>query len=325
VPPRNVRFGETFEDWFASDESPKATSTRKMYRAAADNDLLPRLQHRKLAEITLDDLLALVQVWRKRGLARSTIENYLCPVRGTFDYAHRRGLVTSNPCSLLRRRDLESADSESRAAHEWTDDEIAALIRASEQLDSKKESRYQYAPMIRVAIGTGLRLGELLGLEWRDIDLEHGVLEVRRQWNRYGELTPPKTKKALRRVPLTADLVELFRERRKAALSRGQYAPEKPVFASRNGGRLGHRNVQRRGFKESRDKACLPKTLRFHDLRHAFASIAAHRGVPVNILSAVMGHSTIGVTQNTYIHLYGRDAAEQAFRAAMTQAGDVRG
>jgi integrase len=50
------------------------------------------------------------------------------------------------------------------------------LIRASEQLDSKKESRYQYAPIIRVAIGTGLRLGELLGLEWRDIDLEHGVL-----------------------------------------------------------------------------------------------------------------------------------------------------
>jgi integrase len=62
----------------------------------------------------------------------------------------------------------------------------------------------------------------------------------------------------------------------------------------------------------------LSDELTFHDLRHAFASIAAHRGVPINVLSEVMGHTNVGVTQKVYVHLYGRQEAEEAFRAAMS-------
>jgi integrase len=90
------------------------------------------------------------------------------------------------------------------------------------------------------------------------------------------------------------------------------------VFASRQGTPLRHRNVQRRGFQAARDKAGLPEHLTFHSLRHAFASYAAHRGVPINVLSDVMGHSTMGVTQRVYVHLYDREQAEDAFRAAMS-------
>lgn len=82
---------------------------------------------------------------------------------------------------------------------------------------------------------------------------------------------------------------------------------------------MSHRNVQRRGFEPARDEAGLKPTLTFHSLRHAFASIAASRGVPVTVLSEIMGHSDVGVTQRVYVHLYDRAKAEDAFRAAMSR------
>jgi integrase len=89
------------------------------------------------------------------------------------------------------------------------------------------------------------------------------------------------------------------------------------VFASHAGGPMTHRNAQRRAFERARDLAGLPDTLTFHDLRHAFASRCAHVGVPIHTLSAVLGHRDISVTQKVYVHLYDRESAEDAFRAAM--------
>ena len=67
----------------------------------------------------------------------------------------------------------------------------------------------------------------------------------------------------------------------------------------------------------ARREAGLPETLTFHSMRHAFASLAAHRGVPLNVLSAVLGHGDVGMTQKVYLHLYGREQAEEGFRQAM--------
>lgn len=159
---------------------------------------------------------------------------------------------------------------------------------------------------------------ECLPLKWSDIDLEEAVLNVQRQWSRLGELTEPKTEKGKRRVPLTIPMVALLRQLRTQALSRGQASPESFVFSSRTGTPLSHRNVQRRGFAPARDLAKLPQSITFHDLRHAFASIAAHRGVPVQVLSEVMGHSNVAITQTVYMHLYNREESEHAFRSAMS-------
>jgi integrase len=71
------------------------------------------------------------------------------------------------------------------------------------------------------------------------------------------------------------------------------------------------------GFEAARDAAELPEHLTYHSLRHAFASLAAHRRVPVNVLSEVMGHSNVGGTQRVYMHLYNREQVEDDFRKAM--------
>lgn len=142
------------------------------------------------------------------------------------------------------------------------------------------------------------------------------MIHVRQQWTKYGEVTAPKTKKGRRRVPLAAEDVAFLR---RLKLASRFSKDEDYVFASRNATPLGHRNVQRRGFEAARDAAELPEHLTFHSLRHAFASYAAHRGVPINVLSEVMGHSHVGVTQKVYVHLYGREQAEDAFREAMAR------
>ncbi len=202
-------------------------------------------------------------------------------------------------------------------AYEWSDAEVEALLAASRRLAAKKTAKQDYTSLLTVTVGTGLRLGELIGLTWDAVDLDGAVLHVRQQLDRAGQLSTPKTKKSRRRVPLTADVVGVLREHRKALLASGIYRPDGFVFPTMKGGPIPHRSVQRWAFAQARDEAGLPAHVTFHDLRHAFASRAAHRGVPVNVLSEILGHSHVGVTQKIYVHLYGRDAAEEAFRRAM--------
>lgn len=317
VAPSAVKFRDLVETWFTSKEAPKATSTRTLYRSVIDKELVPFLGHRKLTEIDLDVLLALVGRWEKRGLSRSTVESYLAPVRQTFDYAVRRKLVGQNPCTLLRGSDLPEAAE--KRVYEWSTEEIDALVKASRDLGKRKIAKHDYAPMIELAVYTGLRLGELCGLQWSDVHDLNGdrpTIVVQRQHTRFSEITAPKTKAGKRRVPLWPEAVAVLKARRLQAFAEGRAKDDDPVFLGAGGTRVSHRNIQRRGFAPARDAAGLPESIRFHDLRHAFASLAAHRGVPLNVLSVVMGHSNVAVTANVYVHLFGREDAEAAFRSA---------
>jgi integrase len=313
IAPANVTFADVAEQWYASKHRLRPW-TRKLYRAALDNELLPRFGHLRLATIDPDRVARFIRELESRGLTSSTITNYVLPLSGTFAFAVRRGLANSNPCALLTADDRPARRAK-RKLHEWSDAEIGALLAASAEIGGRPASRYDYSPLLQTAVYSGLRLGELLGLQWQDIDLEEALLHVRRQFTRTGELAEPKTRRAIRRVPLAPELVKLL-----AALKlKSKWSHDEAfVFASRNGGPLSHRNVQRRGFEAARDVAGIDASVTFHDLRHAFASYAADRGVPLNVLSEVMGHTHVGITQRTYLHLYDRAAAEAAFRTAMS-------
>lgn len=250
----------------------------------------------------------------KRPLSPSAISNYTLPLDGMMSLAVRRKYVQSNPCRDLTS-DERPRQRHTETAHEWSDEEIDALLAASAKLAAGRDARYDYTPLLTTAVNTGLRLGELLGLQWGDVDLEDQVLHVRRQWTRTHEPAPPKTKAGIRRVPLVPEMVSLLRRHKLASKFS---AGDDFVFSSRAGTPLRHRNAQRRGFEAARDLAELPSSLTFHDLRHAFASMAAHKGVPIHTVSAVMGHADTSITQRVYQHLFNREAAEDAFHVAMS-------
>ena len=203
--------------------------------------------------------------------------------------------------------------------HVWSDEEIQALIEAAERLALQPTSRYDYSPLIRVALFTGLRLGELLGLQWQDLDLHDGVLYVRRQWTRMHEYAPPKTKAAIRRIPLSDEMTKYLA----AFKLRSRHSKdEDPVFAALNSKPLGHRNVTRRGFEAAASEAGI-EGVTFHSMRHAFASRMIDRGISSTVLAALMGHESSTITERRYIHLFDRQRTDEAVRQAMA-SGSAR-
>ena len=148
-----------------------------------------------------------------------------------------------------------------------------------------------------VELATGLRRGELLGLKWEDIDLEQGSIHVRRQIARIdGKIVeaPLKTKNSYRSVSIGRDAVEILREQREK--SNSEY-----VFPSPTGGPISpdsvlkmlHRVLKRAGLPE----------IRFHDMRHTFATVALQNGVDIKTVSGMLGHYSAGFTLDTYAHV----------------------
>jgi len=152
----------------------------------------------------------------------------------------------------------------------------------------------------------GLRQGELLGLQWEDVNLEAGTLQIRRTLSD-GEFTPPKTAKSRRSVNLTPTAIEALKRHSKRQAEEmtkvdTQYQDQGLIFASLVGTPLSRRNLTR-SFKALLQRAGLPHTTRCHDLRHTCATLLVGRGFNGKFVQELLGHSTIAITLDTYAHL----------------------
>lgn len=315
VVPTQLKFGAVAEEWFASKEKRLRPWTLVNYRAALDNVLLPRFGDFKLAQISTGHVASLIRDLEAKGLSRATIDNLLKPLAGTYKFAMSRGLIGLNP--MVNLTEDERPPRKPRRVFEWSPESIEALLSASRELAAKPTSRYDYTPLLTLAIRTGLRLGELLGLQWADVELtgDSPSLYVRRQRTRLGELAEPKTAKAIRRVPLGPSVVRFLAEHK----LRSGAGDDDFVFAALSGGPLTHRNAQRRGFDRAAKAAGL-EGVSFHDLRHAFASLMIERGVSSTVLANILGHTTSSTTEKIYVHLFNRERTDEQVREAMESA-----
>jgi integrase len=158
-----------------------------------------------------------------------------------------------------------------------------------------------------LAISTGLREGELLALRWEDVDLEGAVLRVSQTLTRDGgkvSVGPPKTKNSRRTVGLTDGAVEALRGHLARQLEEMErvgslYRPGGLVFANELGGVVNPSNLRNRSLRTLLERAGLPP-IRFHDLRHTCATLLRSRNVNPEIVSEMLGHSTIAITLDTY-------------------------
>ena len=150
--------------------------------------------------------------------------------------------------------------------------------------------------MYYIELATGLRRGELLGLKWQDIDWNNGIIKVRRQVARVdGQIVeaPLKTKNSYRAVTISQQAIEVLKQQK--AKTKDQY-----VFPSANGGPISPDSVNNM-LKRVLERAGIPK-VRFHDLRHTFATIALQNGVDIKTVSGMLGHFSAGFTLDTYVH-----------------------
>ena len=275
-------------------------SSRAWYELALRRHVCPRIGRLRVADVSVDDIARLVAELQTEGYAGSTITNILIPAGQVFDRAVRRGLMATNPVRRLERHERPRIDRNEMRILDG--DEITTLLQAA---------RHPYRTLLATAIFTGLRSGELLGLQWQQLDFDKGLVRVRHQVDRTGQQQPLKTQKGRRDVLLTPALASLLREHR---LRSPHSVADAYVFARDNGRPMHPDTVRRCGLQRTMLRAGLDQPgkppLRFHDLRHTYASLLIAQGVNVAFVSRQLGHASITTTLNVYTHLF--DHAEHA-------------
>ena len=220
-----------------------------------------------------------------KGLSAKTVRNIHQIISSALKLANEQRLIAHNPadgCALPKaeRKEMQTLPVE----------QLTSFLR-----EAKDSGVYE---LYYLDLATGLRRGELLGLKWTDVDLDRGVLKIQRAISRQnGKVVeaPLKTKNAYRTLPLSADAIDvLMQQRRKTGNSEW-------VFPSPTGGPMSPDSVLHMLHRVLK-RAGLPK-VRFHDLRHTFATLALQNGVDVKTVSGVLGHFSAGFTLDTYAHV----------------------
>jgi integrase len=182
-------------------------------------------------------------------------------------------------------------------------------------VESVKDPKYK--ALLIMAIMTGARQGELLGLKWSDIDWEAKQVFIKRTFN-FGKYFDPKTSTSQRKVDLSPLVI---RELRKWKLA----CPDNEldlIFPNEAGNPRKNKNMLKRHFHPALKAAGLPR-FRFHDLRHTYASLLIHQGENIKYIQTQLGHSNPTVTLNIYAHLMKPTNQEAACRLESTVFGEM--
>ena len=273
-------------------------STFSRYQGLLELHILPELGEVDLEALTRRRIQEFLTQKKKEGslrnsgegLSATTINLMLTVLNLAFEYACDMEYLEENPCTRLKR-----VPDDSKSIEAFTKEEQ----RKIEKQIAESNDRRLFG--IILCLYTGLRIGELLGLEWRDVDFERGVIKidktVYRDKNDSGNweliIDTPKTKSSKREIPLPRYLLELMQNQKDANIS--NY-----VVENKKGERMSIRSYQYM-FERLTEKSGVRK-LNFHALRHTFATRALECGMDVKTLSEIMGHKNASITLNRYAH-----------------------
>ena len=273
-------------------------STADNYAANFRRYILPKLGRLRLDAIERSHVEELIADMTRQELAKDSIRLALAVLSVLFGHAKENKLVQENPASRMGRHYRQTA-----RVHEeiqpLTNEEVPMFLQAVMQLSP------QYFCLFLCAIHTGMRSGEIVGLQWGDIDFKGKFIIVRRAISQNRRVCATKNNR-IRRVDISDDLLvalqDLRRQRQEAWLSKGHNEIPLWVFCNRQGHTEEMANVRSRHFEKCLTKAGL-RHIRFHDLRHTFASLLIQNGESLAYVKEQLGHSSIKMTVDVYGHL----------------------
>lgn len=316
----SVTVGEYLDRWLSdSVRDTVRQNTFENYVYLVRKHIKPTLGRVKLKSLTPAHVRGLYREKLDSGLSNRTVNYIHVTLHKALKQAVNDALIPRNVTEAVKaprpvKKEVQALDS----------DQARAFLEAAR--GDRLEALYV------VAITTGLRQGELLGLRWSDVDLEARKLAVRRALvagsvgSRTGaRFDAPKNSKSRRTVKLTGSAVEILK-RHKAAQNEERlklgslWEDHGLVFPNRAGKPMDHNNLYRRDFKKMLAKAGLPNTFRFHDLRHTCATLLLVKNVNQKVVQEMLGHATITQTMDTYSHVLPtmQDAATDAMESALS-------
>ena len=287
------------ESWLKDVLKPssKSVATYESYRIVIEKHIIPSLGYLRLQQIKPQQVQAFYTRKLKEGLSPKRVRGIHSVLHKALENAVKWNLISRNVCALVnppvpKRHEIQTL----------TQEQAEYLLASAHQ--------HRLEALLTLAVTTGMRRGELLGLHWQDIDLEKGSLQVRRSVTRMAKhgivVSEPKTNRSRRKILLPAFVIDALKEHR----TRQQEIKDKAldawrengiVFCNIHGDYLAPSILQRL-FKTVLKSAELPD-IRFHDLRHSAATILLGMGVHPKVVQELLGHSNISMTMDTYSHV----------------------
>lgn len=296
----NVTLGEFCETWLDAPRrrGPLAPGSRVQYESLFRNHVPASIKRRKLSEITEDDVLRVLagvghlSPWTQAGVFKT-----IC---GPLKLALRKGYINRNPAASLLPE--EKPGRGGRRQDILQPDEIERVLAICPP---------QHLALISLAIYSGLRQSELLGLKWKDVGLEQHTVHAHDQIDQHGQLTG-RTKSKPRTVYIPPQVATNLKQHWLASRHKRD---DDFVFASASGKPMSQ-EWARKVWVKLRDRAAVSPRVRFHDLRHTFASILISNGATPVELAEQLGDS-VQVALSTYASLFGRAQSEDRLRAIL--------
>lgn len=290
-----IRFDNFVEIYFQDMENRLRETTIESKRYMFDTKILPYFKDKSISDITAADIRAWQNTLIKENFAPTYLKTINNQMSALFNYACRYYDLESNPCRKAGSIGKSKADD----MDFWTKEEFDQFLTAFE----KKPEAYM---AFKLLFWTGMRIGEMLALNFEDVNLEERVISITKNLVRVkGEdkIHPPKTPKGVREITIPPFLAEDLRE----YFSR-QYGlmPNERIFRFTKSF-MEHQII--RGAKESG-----VKRIRLHDIRHSHASMLVAMGFQPLEIKERLGHEKIETTLNTYSHLYPNKQMELADR-----------
>jgi integrase len=292
---------EYLDRWLEIAAKPRLRErTFEDYKQYLRRYIVPEVGKVMLSKLRPLDIQSVYSKMLDRNLSPRTVRFAHSILSSALKQAVKWQLIPSNPASMV---DLPK--SQRKEMQTLTPDQALNFLGLAKQS--------KWSAIFMIAIETGLRPEEYLGLKWKDINLENGITVVRRAlvWRRKGggwTLEDPKTSSSRRNVPLSQSLVAELKRHRKIQLAErlklGEaYQNHDFVFATQTGSPLHPSNLMRRHFKPLLKQAGLPENIRPYDLRHTCATLLLSDGEHPKVVSERLGHSTVVLTLDTYSHV----------------------
>jgi len=292
LPKSGITLSQLLDDWFAGYvRSQCSQRTADGYESIVRLHLKPALGNIQVKKLTSQVIQAFYSEECEK-VSRRSVAAYHRLLKQALGYGVRQEILGRNICDLVD-------------PPRWTGKTMRTLTPSELEVLLEGAADNQFYPVIYTAVSTGLRQAELLGLRWRDLDLDLLSLSVSRTlYKRRGiiEFKETKTAHSRRRVAMTPKLAAFLTGYKQDRTWLGRpVGLDDLVFCHQDGKPLDpgvlshefHRIVERAGLGE----------MRFHDTRHTFASLALLRGAKPKVISEALGHSSVAFTMDTYSHI----------------------
>ena len=312
--PTKMTVGEYLDKWLEAAARPRLRKvTFDSYKECLRLYIRPALEERRLKSINGLTLQGHYASLLERGLSPRTIRYAHSVINSAFRQAVKWRLIPRNPC-----KDVELPRQEHKEMQALSPEEAVAFLNAA------KADRL--GALFDLAVASGMRPGEYLGLKWSDVDLEVGTVTVQRTLvlGSKGEwyLSEPKTARSRRTIPLPKGTVEILRKHKTAQAEVRMKAPAEWndhgfVFTIKRGQPVNRNNLVKRNFHrilkaadlgewievDGKDKKRFVPKIRLYDLRHTCATLLLVAGENPKVVSERLGHASISMTLDTYSHV----------------------